>query len=287
MRRVSELGLKIDAVSGRGYRLSQPIELLNEQELLNWLTTDAAKLLSGVEVHLELNSTNTYLMQHAARLNSGFACLAEVQHQGRGRRGRHWVSPFGANIYLSLLWRFDDGSSKLSGLSLAIAVALTKVFESLGVRDLSIKWPNDILVNGNKLAGILIDVAGESDGPCHVVVGVGVNLSMPQDAAENIDQPWSDLASVGVDAGRNQIAGMLLDELLRTLWKFQELSLEPFMQDWNRLDAANGQRVVLYLPKSSVSGIGRGVDSHGMFLLETNSGINRYASGEISLRIQD
>ena len=287
MRRVSELGLQIDAVSGRGYRLSQPIELLNEQKLLNWLTTDAAKLLSGVEVHLELDSTNTYLMQHAARLNSGFACLAEVQHQGRGRRGRHWVSPFGANIYLSLLWRFDDGSSKLSGLSLAIAVALTKVFESLGVRDLSIKWPNDILVNGNKLAGILIDVAGESDGPCHVVVGVGVNLSMPQDAAENIDQPWSDLASVGVDAGRNQIAGMLLDELLRTLWKFQELSLEPFMQDWNRLDAANGQRVVLYLPKSSVSGIGRGVDSHGMFLLETNSGINRYASGEISLRIQD
>lgn len=287
MQKITELGLKVDAITGRGYRLSHPVELLQEQQIVDWIHPDAGKLLSGIELGFEVDSTNTSLMRNATALGSGYALLAEMQSQGRGRRGRHWVSPFGANIYLSLLWRFEEGSSRLSGLSLVIAVALARVFESLGAKDLSIKWPNDLLADGRKLAGILIDVAGESDGPCHVVVGVGVNHAMPPEAAAEIDQPWSDLASAGVGAGRNQIAGMLLNELLLTLEQFQNSSLEPFMQDWQRLDATYGQNVLLYLPKSTISGIGRGVDSQGLLLIETPNGVDRYASGEVSLRIQE
>ena len=285
---LSDLGLTVHSVKGRGYRLAQQLELLQHQGIINHLNRESRALLSGLDLHFEIDSTNSDLMRRApSGLESGHVCLAEIQHQGRGRRGRHWVSPFGSNIYLSLLWRFDDGSARLSGLSLAIAVAVARVLESLGVSELAVKWPNDLLHQGRKLAGILLEVAGEADGPCHVVIGLGLNLSMPQSAGGEIDQPWGDLVSAGLKVGRNQLAGSLINELLQSMQQFQNLGLDPMKQDWQRLDATRDRSISLHFINSVISGIGRGIDEQGMLLLERNGEISRYASGEVSLRFQN
>lgn len=286
VQKLAELGLEIDAVRGRGYRLSQAVELMSEESVLQQLDSDSNRLLSGLEIIFEVDSTNSHLMREAGQLASGYASFAEIQHGGRGRRGRQWISPFGSNLYHSVLWRFDEGSAELTGLSLAMAVAVARMLGSFGVSDLTVKWPNDLLYKGKKLAGILIDVAGEADGPCHVVVGVGLNISMPERSGYCIDQAWSDLNSAGIKAGRNQIAGSLLNELLLALSQFQQAGLTPFQKEWQRLDATYNQRIALQFSNSTVTGIGRGIDSQGMLLVETSKGINRYASGEVSLRIQ-
>jgi BirA family biotin operon repressor/biotin-[acetyl-CoA-carboxylase] ligase len=286
VQKLVELGLEIDAVKGRGYRLSQAVELMNSERILHQLTPATNKLLSGLEINFEVDSTNSYLIRKADQLPSRYASFAEIQHSGRGRRGRQWVSPFGSNLYHSILWRFDEGSAALTGLSLAVAVAVARMLESLGVSDLSVKWPNDLLYQGKKLAGILIEVAGESDGPCYVVVGVGLNISMPESSGISIDQPWSDLNSAGIGAGRNQIAGSLLNELLLALTQFQQAGLTAFLSEWQRLDATYDQRIALHSLNSTVTGIGKGIDGQGMLLLENSEGISRHASGEVSLRFQ-
>src|SRR5690606_22869911 len=113
--------------------------------------------------------------------------------RGKGRRGRTWVSPLGRNIYFSLLWGFQNGVAALEGLSLLCAVAVVRALQRAGVDGLGVKWPNDVLRHGNKLAGILLEVQGDVTGPCRVVIGIGINVHMPASAGASIDQAYSDL----------------------------------------------------------------------------------------------
>lgn len=278
-----ELGLQIDSVKGKGYRLKGSVELIKEEEVLQQLTARARKSLGGLSVHWQLESTNRYLMDNAARLPNGQVCLAERQTAGRGRRGREWISPFGANLYLSVLWRFDKGAGALSGLSLALGVATVRALERVGVSGAALKWPNDVLWAGRKLAGILVELTGETEGPCDVVIGVGVNVNMPSLAENSIDQPWADVAEIA-PVGRNRLAAALMSTILECLDEFSREGLDAFSADWRRYHAHEGVTVRLELPGRPVEGKAIGIDRTGALLLDVRGEIRAFASGEVSLR---
>jgi len=283
--KLQAFGLEIYAVSGKGYRLAAPFEPLQQERILAQLQDDSRTLLGGLDIFDEIESTNQHLLQQAnSGLATGTLCLAEFQHSGRGRRGRNWVSPYGSNIYLSLLWRFNDGTARLGGLSLAVAVALMRLLTELGVQNAGIKWPNDILVGEKKLAGILLDVAGESNGPCHVVIGVGLNFHMVAGANNEIGQPWIDLHQLGVELGRNEVAGRLAHHLLLTVREYQHSGLGAFVDEWLQWDLTRDSEVAIYHGSEAQHGIARGIDERGMLLVESASGTRSYASGEVSLR---
>lgn len=285
VRSLASLGLDIQAVKGRGYRLVKPVELLEREALVRRLDGLPRQLLSGIEVHREIGSTNRHLMEGAARgLAKGCVCLAETQTQGRGRRGRPWVSPFGSNVYLSALWRFGEGPGTLAGLSLAMGVAVVRALTALGGRDLGLKWPNDVMWQGGKLAGILLEVAGESGGPCHAVVGVGVNLNMPAGAGKSIGQPWVDFALLAPGVGRNQLAAELIRQLLLGLADYERSGLATFEEEWAASDILRGRDVSLHLPEGVTTGVARGVDRQGALIVETGGMRRPYTYGEVTVR---
>lgn len=284
-------GLVIYSVRGKGYRLAEPIELLNRSLILAELHSivegnAAANDLQQLDIFYDIESTNAYLLNIAKRDDySAHACLAEQQNAGRGRRGKRWVSPFGGNIYLSLLWRFNAGTSQLGGLSLAIAVAVIRALRAIGVDSAGVKWPNDILVKGQKLAGILLELSGEAAGPCAVVIGIGLNVRAAGPEMATIDQAWTDLETeLGKKVSRNNFAAQLLYQMISALQEFESKGLRPFMKEWAACDEFADCEVVLSLPQGKVCGIARGIDENGALLLVTEGGVQRYYSGEVSMR---
>jgi len=288
LRALRELGIELESVRGKGYRLPASCELLDRDEILVNARPETRALLGPVEVLLETDSTNTRLREQALNgAGSGAVCLAELQRSGRGRHGRRWVSPFAANLYLSLLWRSPLGAAALGGLSLVAGIAVLRCVQAFGVSGAGLKWPNDVLAGDAKLAGILIDVVGESAGPCAAVVGVGINVAMQDSAARAIDQPWTDLYSLTGrrEISRNRLAAGLLDCLLPALQAFEAGGLQPFMTDWKRHDLVNGRQIDLRLPNAVVRGTACGIDAGGALLVDTATGRRRYTSGEVSVRI--
>ncbi len=288
VRALREQGLPLEVVRGKGYRLPGSLELLDAEAILAGLSPATRAWLARIDTFLEIDSTNTWLRQQALEgAPSGSVCLAEMQHAGRGRRNRPWISPFAANLYFSLLWQSHVGAAGLGGLSLVIGVALLRSLRTFGVDAAGLKWPNDVLVDGAKLAGILIDVVGESSGPCSVIIGVGMNVSMPGAAATGIDQPWTDLCRLTGRARfpRNQLAACLLDCSFSAIAEFERVGLEPFLGEWRRHDLIDGRDVSLQLPNERILGRACGVDSGGALLVQTDTGRRRFASGEVSLRV--
>jgi BirA family transcriptional regulator, biotin operon repressor / biotin---[acetyl-CoA-carboxylase] ligase len=289
IRACSDLGVEVHAVPGRGYRLAEPLELLEPAAICASLAERTRPLLSGLEVLADVDSTNRYLLDAAAsRPGRGRVCLAERQRAGRGRRGRHWTSPFAANIYLSVLWRFGVGPAALAGLSLAIGVAAVRALECAGAQAVGLKWPNDLVWQGRKLGGILLEMSGESAGPSRVIVGVGINVCMPPAAATEIDQPWVDLATAmsGRKPSRNVVAALLVQELLAALDEFERSGFAPFRGDWERYDLVAGREVELHLPEGIVRGRATGIDGTGALLLLKDGRIRSYSSGEVGLRLR-
>lgn len=288
IRSLQAQGLTIEAVKGRGYRLTTPLELLDPVQIRAGLAAAAGLRLAQIEVFRTIDSTNTYLVNRAkAGVAGGSVCLAERQTAGRGRRNRLWVSPFAANLYLSLLWRFNLAAAELAGLSLAAGVAVARALEELGVTGIGLKWPNDVLWQGRKLGGILLELGGEASGPCHIVTGIGLNVTMPASAQDAIDQPWTDL-STALGAGpvsRNVLAARLLNALVVQYSDFERHGAATLSAHWQRYDLTAGRPVLLKLPNATVTGIARGVDSDGALLLDTGAGVQRFLAGEVSLRL--
>jgi len=283
-----ELGIGLETVRGKGYRLPVSCELLERERILANASPESRALLGPVEVLLETGSTNSRLREQALNgASSGSVCLAELQRHGRGRHGRRWVSPFAANLYLSLLWRSPLGVAALGGLSLVAGIAVLRCLQSFGVTEAGLKWPNDVLAGDAKLAGILIDVAGEAAGPCAVVIGVGINVAMQGGDAEAIDQAWTDLHTLTGrrDISRNRLAARLLDCLLPALQAFESHGLQPFMTDWQRHDLISGRQIDLRLHDTVVRGTACGIDAGGALLVDTAGGRRRFNSGEVSVRI--
>jgi len=287
LQALRELGIDFDIVRGRGYRLPAPVELLDDAAILAGAGTETRAALAGVDVLLDIDSTNNRLREQALLgAPAGSVCLAEMQHAGRGRRGRRWVSPFAANLYLSLLWRSAAGAAGLGGLSLVAGIAVLRCLREFGVDSAGLKWPNDILADSAKLAGILIDVVGESSGPCAVIIGVGINVAMPPPAAADIDQTWIDLQTLtGCAISRNRLAACLLDHVLPAISAFEAEGLQPFLEEWRCHDIVDGRQVDLRLANEVIRGTARGIDEGGALLVDTDTGRRRFASGEVSVRI--
>ena len=287
-----ETGLEIESVKGKGYRIPGGIELLDAASIRAGLAEEAVPLLSSLTILESVDSTNAEAMrQLEVGCGSGVVYTAEQQTAGRGRRGRHWVSPFARNLYLSIAWEFGQGAGSLEGLSLAVGVAAARALRACDLPPVQLKWPNDVLHSGKKLGGILLEMTGDVAGPCQVVVGLGLNVAMPPAAAREIDQAWTDLETIagsdrrdGPRPGRNALFSALLNELLPLLATFESTGFEAWREQWQGLDAYADKPVVLDASGHRLAGIARGVDHRGALQLETTTGIQSVFGGELSLR---
>ncbi|MCP4406362.1 MAG: bifunctional biotin--[acetyl-CoA-carboxylase] ligase/biotin operon repressor BirA [Gammaproteobacteria bacterium] len=287
MHKLTDFGIIVYSVRGRGYRLAEPLELLDSECILAAISQENRKHVTAFEIFPKLDSTNSYLLRQAGHgASCGHVCLAEYQSEGKGRRGRRWVSPFARNLYLSLLWRFENGSFELSGLSLLIGLAVAKVIRDLGVTEVGLKWPNDIVWRDQKLGGILVEVGGELGGRCHMAVGVGINVVMPLNEACHIDQPWTDMAQVLAEGfpSRNELAAKVIESMMATMLRFERQGLDGLVESWRAFDCLYGKPVSLHLPKGILYGTAWGIDGLGRLRLVHEGKERVYASGEISLR---
>jgi len=286
IRSLSELGLDYHALSGKGYRLNHALELLDAKKIQEILHPEVEKNISVLEVFDQIDSTNGYLMSEAGRQkNSGAICIAEYQRSGRGRRGREWVSPFGSNIYLSILWHFSGSPAAISALSLVVGVAVIRVLRQIGIHETGLKWPHDIQWQGKKLAGILVEVSGEADGPCCAVIGLGLNVFLPENAAQNIDQEWIDLRQILREKhiSRNVLTTLLINELIMVISSLENQNFEAYFEEWCRYDCLKNKQAMLYIGRQQFSGKVLGINSQGLLLMEDSNGKTRaFASGEVS-----
>lgn len=286
---LSNWGLDVYAVRGRGYSLAQPLRLLDRGAILAGIPAPARALITQLELFPVVESTNGYLLDIARRDSGrGRVCLAERQTHGRGRRGRMWVSPFARNLYVSVLWRFQQPPSAIGGLGLAIGIAVADALRAGGAINVGLKWPNDIYWQDRKLGGILLEMFGEAGGPSTVVVGMGVNVDMGSSSTvPTIDQPWTDFATAASNPApcRNTLAALLLREVFSVLETFETCGLSPFVGRWNALDVLKGREVDVRLPTSTVRGVANGIDDDGALLLYTGGQSKRFVSGELSLRL--
>ncbi len=284
LQHAEQLGVEIFSVQGRGYRLPQPVVLLDEQSILNTLGEKAALL--QVEVHDHLPSTNSYLMQNISTAKHATCVVANLQTNGRGRRGRTWHAGLGASLTFSLLWRFQCGASALSGLSLAVGIALMRSLHELDISSAQLKWPNDVLINRQKLAGILIELQGDMEGPSTAVIGVGINLNMPDQLKQQIDQPVTDLTNVTDEAiDPNELLGTSLKHLCEVLSEFEDGGFSKLRNEWMLHHAYHEKDVRMLMPDGrEIHGVVMGITEDGSLLVETADGLQRFISGEISLR---
>lgn len=290
VERLRAIGIEVHALARRGYRLAKPVELLDARRIGAQLAAHRKPHLHRLELLFEVGSTNTRLLGSAPPpASTADVCIAELQHAGRGRLGRRWFAPFGGGITLSLGWTCSDVVRTLPALSLGVGVAVARALTRAGAEGISLKWPNDIWFKDRKLGGVLIELRAEAGGPAHVVIGVGVNVSLPEDARREIEASGVAAAAV-TDAckqppSRNLAAGAILDELLSMLLQYERFGFAAFRDAWTALDGLNGRPVKVAVGQSAVLGIARGVDSDGALLLETGDSLQRFVSGEASLRL--
>jgi len=300
LRGMDSYGLALYRVRGRGYCLHNPPQWLDVALIARHLGGQGGKF--QIEILDRTPSSNTLLLQRAAQGAPGGSVLAvEWQSGGRGRLGRTWHAGLGNALTFSLLWRFERGLAALSGLSLAVGVALIRVLRALGVVGAQLKWPNDVLGPGGKLAGILTEAQGDVLGPSAVVIGIGLNLTVPQHLLTQIEQPVDSLADAmaavseiagpeiavpGIDVPeRNYLLALILLELREILREFGTHGFAALRTEWESYHVLHNRMVRLLLPDGShVAGIARGVTGNGALMLETAQGEKIFHAGEISLR---
>jgi BirA family biotin operon repressor/biotin-[acetyl-CoA-carboxylase] ligase len=285
LRDVTEHGVEIFSLTRKGYRLAQAVELLDVVRIREALGRDARRV--DVEVVNSIASTNTELLARAAAGAPGGACLAaEIQTAGRGRRGRTWQSSLASSLTFSLLWRFDKGAAQLGGLSLLVGLALVRVLRAQGVSAAAVKWPNDIVVDHKKLAGILIETQGDMLGPTAAVIGIGINMRLSAIQCDAIDQPVTDLASqLPSPASRNVLLAALLKELVATLDRFGKEGFAPFHAEWIACHALHGEKVrISHASGEVVDAVVTGLAVDGSLLVEARGKIEALTSAEISIR---
>lgn len=288
VKKLGDMGLVIDSIRGKGYRLQHALDLLNIEQIEAGLPETTKARVSRMDLFAEVDSTNRYLMEQSGQSNGAHICLAEAQNNGRGRRGRAWVSPFASNVYMSIRWQYATGPMPLSGLSLALGVAVMRVLSGYTEEGVGLKWPNDIFANGKKLAGILVEFSGDVSGPCQVVVGLGLNVRMPAPSSKEIDQPWIDLYSLIGDKcpERNELVAKLITQMVEVLNQYPDNGFEPYHQEWDKWDVIRGLPVNINFPNHTKEGVVKGVNTDGALVLETVSGLEVLNSGEVSLRIK-
>lgn len=276
-------GIRAHAVRGKGYRLAERLSWL-DRAALQGLLAGHGYVLKTVE---ETQSTNTLLTQEAlAGAPHRSVLYADYQLAGRGRRGRSWQSPLGGGLTFSVLWRFERGMDQLSGLSIAVGLALARALAEHCPLPIKLKWPNDVLAGYRKLAGILVEVQGELSGPSFAVIGIGINEHLPPHHRQEIDQAVVDLAEMGVVISRTELMQTILSELARTMTQFEHDGIRSILDEWPRWHAHEGRAVSLRTPDGHQHiGTASGLDEAGNLLLTLSSGeMRKFGAGEVSLR---
>lgn len=285
LKKLEDLGIKLRSVKGQGYQLENGLELLESALVQGHLSAGAAELLCELDLCGSIDSTNTRALERARNGGvCGLACLAEHQSAGRGRHGRQWVSPYGRNIYLSLVWEFTSGVAAMEGLSLAVGVAIARALQSNGIEGAQLKWPNDILWQERKLAGVLLEMTGDTSGLCQVVIGVGINVAMLESEAEAIDQDWVSLHTINGEISRNKLAADLLNNLLPLLTHYEQAGFAPLREEWEALDCFGRREVDIRMGDRVLTGRVLGVNAAGALRLQTEEGEQLVYGGEASLR---
>lgn len=276
-----ELGISVQSVPGKGYRLAQPLQLLRADVI--------QRAFPGLPIYVyeSIGSTNDQAKSLLTTANSPMVILAEHQTKGRGRRGREWVSPFAQNLCLSYVWPVTKGLSQVDGLSLVVGLAVLRAIKRLCDIEVQLKWPNDVLVGGRKVAGILLELVGDPLDLCHVIIGIGVNLNM-QDSFDGIDQEWTSLAKEsGANVDRELFAQVVMEELDGYLEKQKNNGFKSMRAEWLEEHAWQGRKVFLQIGKDSVDGKIVGVGEKGEVCLLVDGQERKYLGGELSLRLQD
>lgn len=260
------------------------MDLLNVDVIKSCLTSQVLTQISTIEIFPSLSSTNTYLMHKAVSgAPSGSICLAEQQTAGRGRHGRIWVSPPSGNIYVSCLWRYNPTPDNLSSLSLVCGVALVRALWQLGVTNISLKWPNDLLLSGRKLGGLLLEIRRDTRGASLIVIGIGLNLHLSLEDTYAISQPWAALDQLpgGIPCTRNHLVAVILNQLIMSLNSFKINGLQPFVKDWIQNDALTGAQVTMTVGEQTITGDYLGIGLDGAMRLANNGKITLYYGGEV------
>ena len=285
IRKIESSGLLIDAKHGRGYQLRQPVELLDKDKIVSSLKQ--RNLEAGYEVHIktETGSTNddAYSLLQSSNADT-IVLVVEHQTQGRGRRGNQWVSPLASGIYLSLARRIEV-VDKLTGLmSLIAGIAVIRALKQAGC-DAGLKWPNDILIEGKKLGGVLLEMHGEEGGPLDMIIGIGLNYQIPS-TLEAVNQAVTDIcAQLSIRLSRNHLCVLLISHLLSLLSTAPGENKTSILNEWRQYDCCYGEPGKLLLPDAEINGMLRGIDDQGHLLMETDGVIHHYLSGEVSLRV--
>jgi len=281
----AELSLPIHTVRGRGYRLESPLQLLDAA----WIDANATGAGWPVTVLPSVDSTNAEALRRIEAAQSlPFVVLAERQTSGRGRRGRSWVSPFGDNLYYSLVLRVEGGMRQLEGLSLAVGLALLRVIRESGVVEAGLKWPNDVLVGERKLAGVLLELSGDPADVCHVVIGIGLNVNMLSAASAAIGQPWTSMrAELGRVVNRNELVVGLNRHLSHYLDVQLRHGFSALQGEWQDCHLWQGREVMLTAGSEPVAGIVLGVDHSGAVRLLVDGQEHSFSGGELSMRLRN
>lgn len=280
----SEWGISVFRVPGRGYRLAAPMMLLDAEAVAGYPSAPSWP----ISVMMSLDSTNAEVLRQLNESRQApFVIFAERQTAGRGRRGRGWVSPFAENLYCSLVLRLDGGMRQAEALSLTVGLAVVRALHAFGVQGAGLKWPNDILVDGGKISGILLELLGDPADVCHVVIGIGVNVNMPVNTTEVIDQPWTSMRQcLGQAVDRNGLAGELLRQLDIHLSRHWREGFAGLREEWEACHLWRGKQAALVAGDRVVRGEVIGVDGQGGIRLCVDGVEQSYSGGELSLRLQ-
>lgn len=280
-------GLPIESRGSAGYRLPWPVELLDAERIRAAMDPSSSERMGALEVHWELDSTSSELQRRGPTAADLSVVFAETQTAGRGRRGRTWLSPPGLNLYMSCLKRFDGGLAGLSGLSLAVGVIVLRALTAAGVQGAGLKWPNDVLTPQGKLAGILVELSGEYQGPCAAVIGIGLNLRLTDALREQAGQPVADVAGLcgGRPPSRNAMAAALVQALADGLQQFERYGFAAFVDDYAAHDLLRGVPLSLTGAHGDFLGTGAGVDARGALLVRLADGSTRAVdSADVTVR---
>lgn len=283
------MGLQLESVKGKGYKIPDNFELLDANQISTDLSAVCRQHLNGLHIYQTIDSTNkaaNQLIEAQSNSASGAVVLSEYQTMGRGRRGKSWVSPFAANLYLSMVWDFDQGAAALQGLSLAIGVAVSRALKQLNIEGVRLKWPNDIYIENQKLGGILLEMVGDPAGQCTVIIGIGINHAMPEQSGSSIDQQWTDITTVSSERiSRNKLAAYIINHCFDVLSDYQQCGFAHYQDEWQAIDAFYNMPAVVSTVNQSTTGIPVGVDEYGALKLKLPNGeIESFIGGELSLR---
>lgn len=279
VKKLKEYGISFEVSTSKGYKLSEPLQLLDIRKIRKLITDQNIP----IDILESINSTNAYLKPFKNDNNSPKICLAEYQEIGKGRLGRNWHSPFGQNIYFSLLYNFKKDISELSGLSLIIGLTIVKTLENYG-KNFQVKWPNDVIYENAKLAGTLIEMQAEANGSCQAIIGIGINVNMIKDD-KNVDQLWISLRKITNQyIDRNSLIAAFINNLLIYIKKFEDYGLKAFIDEWKNYDALYNKKIDLKNLNSQISGIVKGINEQGNLMLELENGdIKSFASGDTTI----